>query len=125
MSKPMPLSDRIIFMLRARRRTARTLARMTGKGISAVHKILDGLEEQGIIQKHETGKPVVWELADGIEVDYRPMGSDTGQLVLELDGEDPRATGGEPNRCKAVTTKGDRCENTAKAGHDVCGVHAG
>lgn len=123
MSKPMPASDRMIFMLRARRRTARTLSRMTGKGISAVHKILDGLEDQGIVQKHETGKPVVWELADGIEVDYRPMGQGTGQLVVELDGHDPRTNGGDPDRCKAVTTKGEQCGNTAKDGRDVCGVH--
>lgn len=123
MSRALPFSDRVIFAVRARRRTARTLSRKFGKDVMDIYKVLEGLEDQGIVRRHDGEEPVVWGLADGVEVDYRP-GRDTGEVRVQVDGEDPRkaAGDGDEGRCTAVTTQGKRCGNSATDG-TLCWMH--
>lgn len=106
----LPLSDRILIAVSSQRHTARSLARLFRRDVQSVHKVLGGLEEQELVARDSDAPASVFELAENVEVDYRP-----GKILVDKDGTDPRTNGEDDGRCTAVTTRGTRCKMPAVA----------
>jgi hypothetical protein len=120
MSEALAFSDRVLFALSRRRRTTRRLSRMFGRDIQSVYGVLEGLEDQGLVTRYDEDHPAVFELADGVDITYRP-GRDASEVRIAGTGEDPRRDG-DPDRCTAVTTVGERCKKDAVS-EGLCGIH--
>lgn len=126
-SRPLPFSDRVVFAVRGRPRTAKGLSRLLGKDLQDVYKVLEGLEDRGVVRRLAHEGPTRWMVPEGVEVDYR-SGREESQLRVTVDGEDPRGTeasgadGGAGEQCMAITTSGERCRNPAGEG-GYCWMH--
>lgn len=114
----LPLSDRVLLRLARGPASARDLARELCTDGAALHRVLCGLEEDGVVERVAVPREAsAWRLAPGVRVEHRPA------RVVVTGGRPPGPRPPPSATCRAVGSRGRGCR-LAAAREGLCFLHA-